>query len=147
MGPKLIVCGTGPMEEWCKKFVDKNDCNVELKGFVSNNDVREIISKSRALILPTQWYEGFPMSIIEAYSVGTPVICSDIGNAGSVVENCITGFKFRTSQELMECINYINENDLSASVTKCFNDLYSKEKNYILLDSIYCSILKECEKQ
>lgn len=72
--PKLIVCGTGPMEEWCREFIRQNQLHAELKGFVSNAEVRRLIAESRALILPTQWYEGFPMSIVEAYSVGTPVL-------------------------------------------------------------------------
>lgn len=63
-------------------------------GFVPNGEALKIIANSRALVLPTQWYEGFPMSIVEAFSVGTPVICSDLGNAGSIVEEGITGAKF-----------------------------------------------------
>lgn len=92
--PKLIVCGTGPMEDWCKSFIRENDVNIEMRGFVPNNEALKIIANSKALVLPTQWYEGFPMSIVEAFSVGTPVICSDLGNAGSVVEEGITGYKF-----------------------------------------------------
>ncbi len=93
--PKLIVCGTGPMEDWCKSFIRENDVNIEMRGFVPNNEALKIIANSKALVLPTQWYEGFPMSIVEAFSVGTPVICSDLGNAGSVVEEGITGYKFQ----------------------------------------------------
>ena len=89
--PKLIVCGTGPMEDWCKSFTRENDVNIEMRGFVPNNEALKLIANSKALVLPTQWYEGFPMSIVEAFSVGTPVICSDLGNAGSVVEEGITG--------------------------------------------------------
>ena len=70
--------------------------NVEFRGFVSNTEVLKIIANSKALILPTQWYEGFPMSIVEAFSVGTPVLCSELGNAGSVVEEGVTGCKFAT---------------------------------------------------
>lgn len=82
--PKLIVCGTGPMEDWCKSFIRENDVNIEMRGFVPNNEALKIIANSKALVLPTQWYEGFPMSIVEAFSVGTPVICSDLGNAGRI---------------------------------------------------------------
>lgn len=81
--PKLIVCGTGPLDEWCKAFVKSNVVNIEMRGFVPNQDAIKIISNSKALILPTQWYEGFPMSIVESFSVGTPVICSELGNSGS----------------------------------------------------------------
>ena len=33
VAPKLIVCGTGPMEDWCREFVIENSVNIELKGF------------------------------------------------------------------------------------------------------------------
>ena len=65
-----------------------------MKGFVSNIEARKLIAISRALILPTRWYEGFPMSIVEAFSVGTPVLCSALGNAGAVVglwSVCLSG--------------------------------------------------------
>lgn len=58
--PKLIVCGTGPMEDWCKSFIRENDVNIEMRGFVPNNEALKIIANSKALVLPTQWYEGFP---------------------------------------------------------------------------------------
>ena len=107
--PKLIVCGTGPMEDWCKSFTRENDVNIEMRGFVPNNEALKLIANSKALVLPTQWYEGFPMSIVEAFSVGTPVICSDLGNAGSVIINGITGMKIdfhdyiQVKKALMNC--------------------------------------------
>ena len=55
-----------------------------MHGFVTNDKTLKIIANSKALVLPTQWYEGFPMSIVEAFSVGTPVVCSEFGNAGSI---------------------------------------------------------------
>ena len=71
----------GPIKNWCEEFVGENELHVEFKGFVPNTELRKLIAKSKALVLATQWYEGFPMSIVEVYSVRTSVICSDIGNA------------------------------------------------------------------
>ena len=140
MGPEaplLIVCGTGPMEDWCKSFVKEHDLNIKMKGFVENKDTLDIISKSRALILPTQWYEGFPMSIVEAFSVGTPVICSDLGNAGSVVEEGITGWKFK-SDDVTGLIMAVNKcTDISKSVKKSYEEKYTEEINYLELKQIY----------
>src|SRR5699024_8015730 len=53
--PKLVVCGTGPMEEWCKMFIQQNDVNIEMRGFVPNAETLKIIANSKALVLPTQW--------------------------------------------------------------------------------------------
>lgn len=96
--PELVLCGTGPLENWCGRFVAENHLeHVRLLGFVPNEKVKELLSESRAMILPTQWYEGFPMSIAEAYSVGTPVLVSDLGNGGSLVEAGKTGLKFQAA--------------------------------------------------
>ena len=135
--PLLIVCGTGPMEDWCKSFIKEHNLNIEMKGFVQNKEALEIISKSKALTLPTQWYEGFPMSIVEAFSVGTPVICSDLGNAGSIVEEEITGWKFK-SDDVTDLIKAVNRcTDISKSVRLIYQKKYSEEINYLELLRIY----------
>ena len=140
--PRLVVCGTGPMEEWCKTFIANNKVNIQLKGFVQNQEIRKIIANSRALILPTQWYEGFPMSIVEAFSVGTPVICSDIGNVGSVVEEGVTGCKFVVDS--IDEITYAIKrcHGLCDQTRKIYLEKYSTEKNYELMSSIYKMIYK-----
>mgnify|MGYP006064680687 CR=1 FL=1 len=141
--PQLIVCGTGPEEQWCKDFVEENNVKVDFKGFVSNRGVRELIAKSKALILPTRWYEGFPMSIVESYSVGTPVVCSDIGNAGSIVEQGITGYKFEpeSEEELVKAVKKLkNNSDIYNSTFNVYKMKYTEKSNYESLLNIYKSI-------
>lgn len=141
--PKLIVCGTGPMEDWCKSFIRKNDVNIEMRGFVPNDEALKIIANSKALVLPTQWYEGFPMSIVEAFSVGTPVICSDLGNAGSVVEEGITGFKFGydSIESIMLAIDKMRDKPLNKEkIKKIYEIKYSENANYKILNDIYTGI-------
>lgn len=135
--PHLTVCGTGPMEEWCVQFIKENQLNIEMKGLVQNEEVKKLIGKSRALLLPTMWYEGFPMSIVEAYSVGTPVICSDLGNAGAVVEEGVLGFKFETgnSAALVDAVRRCS--DISNSIRAIYNKKYTSEVNYEQLIDIY----------
>ena len=139
--PKLIVCGTGPLEIWCKEFVKNNTVNIELKGFVPNHEVRRLIARSKALILPTQWYEGFPMSVVEAFSVGTPVICSDIGNVGSVVEEGVNGRKFRPD-DINELIKAVKNQGIDfEQVIRNYNEKYSEAINYSILQKIYMRII------
>ena len=138
--PKLIVCGTGPMEDWCKSFIRENDVNIEMRGFVPNADILKIIANSQALVLPTQWYEGFPMSIVEAYTVGTPVLCSDVGNCATVVENGVTGYKFplNSVDEIVSIVVKMQELSLNYDkIYKIYQDKYSAEVNYQMLNEIY----------
>ena len=141
--PRLIVCGTGPMEKWCKDFSEENKINAEFRGFVSNAEVLKVVAHSKALILPTQWYEGFPMSIVEAFSVGTPVLCSDLGNAGSIVREAITGYKFKSnsSQELRKAVERCN--GMSENVLNEYKTGYTSVINYEILTEIYREITRE----
>ena len=136
--PKLIVCGTGPMEEWCKEYIEKNGLkSVEMRGFIPHVEIGKILAESKALILPTQWYEGFPMTILEAYSVGTPVICSDIGNAGSIVVDGVTGLKFiyNNSEDLTYKIKMFEARPFT--VDREIGKKYSAAVNYVQLMEIY----------
>lgn len=134
---KLIVCGTGPLESWCREFVNDNGLNVEMKGFVPNAEALKIISESKALILPTQWYEGFPMTIVEAYSVGTPIICTDIGNCGCVVENGVTGWKFKNKEELIGILNSFPTVTITEQVYEHYQRNFKEGTNYKSLLRIY----------
>ncbi|MCD7824005.1 MAG: glycosyltransferase family 4 protein [Oscillospiraceae bacterium] len=137
--PKLVVCGTGPLEDWCHDFLKVNPkLNIEMLGFVPNAEAKKLIADAKALILPTQWYEGFPMTILEAYSVGTPVIGSDIGNVGDLIEEGLTGYKFKfdSASSLVGVIQGRNFN-ICESVKRVYEDQYSSEHNIIQLEAIY----------
>lgn len=135
--PKLIVCGTGPMEKWCKNFIEQNDVNIDLRGYIPNREARELIANSRALILPTQWYEGFPMSIVESFSVGTPIVCSDLGNSGSIVKEGVTGckFKWNSVDDLCQAVNRCK--GMNDSTLYEYKEKYIESINYKELVSIY----------
>lgn len=145
--PKLIVCGTGPMEEWCRKFIlDNGLYNIEMKGFVENSKTKNLIANSKALIIPTQWYEGFPMTVAEAYSVGTPVIGSSMGNVGSVIVDGATGMRVdaKESEKLADALNlFISaDKDMVQSTKDEYDAKYSENENYKLIISIYKAIIQ-----
>lgn len=137
--PRLLICGTGPMEDWCREYIKCNELTmVEMRGFVPNEEARRLIGESKALILPTQLYEGFPMTIVEAYSVGTPIITGDLGNAGDLVEEQQTGTHFvhDSPESLATVIENLNQQDISAwheNSFKIYQERYTRQKNYEIL--------------
>lgn len=138
--PKLMICGVGEMEDLCREYIEKYHINAEMKGFVPNEEVKKLIGQSRGLILPTQWYEGFPMSMVESFSVGTPVFCSDLGNAGSIVKEGVNGYKF-APDDPADIVNAIkNGQDICRSTYQYYCDNYSEESNFIMLRDIYDSL-------
>ncbi|MBY0145117.1 glycosyltransferase [Neobacillus niacini] len=148
---KLIICGTGPEEQWCKDFIVSNnlESNAKMMGFIENKKVVQIISESMALILPTQWYEGFPMTIVEAFGYGTPVLGSNIGNVGNLVIDGVTGYKFEhsSSDSMVEAVNRLVEAteyelDLFRSTFEYFQRHFTAEMNIKILSSIYEQVMK-----
>lgn len=135
--PKLIICGTGSMEEWCRKFlIDYPECNIEMKGFVPNKETKKLIANSKALILPTQWYEGFPVTILEAYSAGTPVIGSNIGNVANLINSSLGAtFIYNSPESLINVISHCNFK--SEIIEEYYRENYSEDKNYSMQIQCY----------
>lgn len=146
MDSELIICGEGPLQEWCTEYIALNNVkNVTFKGYISNKEVKKILKNADAMILPTQCYEGFPMTVLEAFSVSTPVIVSDLGNAGSLVTSYVTGLKFiyNSEQALANCIDKfaeINDIDWKGNINIAYQNNWTNENNYRCLLSIYNAV-------
>lgn len=142
---KLIICGSGTQEKWCREFIQKQGMtNVDLMGQVPKDRVLELINGSQALIFTSQLYEGFPMTIVESFSCGTPVIVNDIGNGSSLVQDGVNGRKFkRDSKE--DLVRTIQEwkGGMYRETKEIFQQKFSPEKNYEILKNIYDSILQK----
>lgn len=141
--PKLIICGSGELETWCFDYIANNELtNVEMLGQIENGEAKKLIGESLAMIYPTQWYEGFPMAVAEAYTMGTPIIASDIGNVGSLVIEGITGMKFKCNSvvSLAKAVTDFVEHPVE--LPSEYLTMYSEENNYLMLKSIYEDVRK-----
>ena len=100
-----------------------------------------MIAQSKALILPTQVYEGFPMTVLEAMAEGTPIIGSDLGNVGTLIKDSVNGMRFKahSAENLAEIVKTIDIDN--QSVRKHFEENYSQEANYRKLKEIYDKVV------
>jgi len=102
---KLVVAGTGKEEARLKKLaqtrtetltkptVDAQPKNVELLGFVSEEEKRRLLSECKGFVLPTN-FEDFGIVVAEALSFGKPVLCHRSGGPMEIVEEGVTGMFF-----------------------------------------------------
>lgn len=67
---------------------------VQFVGRLDRADVLALLRRATAMVLPSRWYENQPMSIIEAFACGTPVVASDIGGNPELVLDGDTGVLF-----------------------------------------------------
>lgn len=136
--PKLLICGSGELEEWCREYIQNNEItNIEMLGQISNSEVKQKVGESCAMLYPTQWYEGFPMAIAEAYTMGTPIIASDIGNVGNLVDDGISGVKFKSNSviALAKAVEKFMEKPIK--LPEEYLTKYTAEQNYVMLKGIY----------
>lgn len=89
----LNIAGTGPSEEQLKKSVETRGIkNVKFLGFVSGDELLDLISRASFTVTPSIWYENCPMSVLESLALQTPVIGADIGGIPELVNHEKDGF-------------------------------------------------------
>lgn len=90
-GQRLVIAGTGPEEMKLRQLAEAMQADVTFAGYVSGENLFRLIGQSRALVLPSEWYENAPISILEAYALGRPVIGAAIGGIPEMVREDETG--------------------------------------------------------
>ena len=93
---KLRIAGTGPEGDALKALAAKVGGDIEFLGFVSGEPLWKWVREARAIVLPSEWYENAPMSVLEAYASGTPVIGARIGGIPEMVREGETGALFES---------------------------------------------------
>jgi len=145
----LKIIGDGPLrKEIVDKIKDGKISNAELTGKKNFAECIRLIKSSRFLIMPSLCYEGFPMTIREAFACGKPVIASRLGALAELVEDGKTGLLFepRNPEDLASKIEWMLENksacvEMGKNARKVFEEKYTAEKNYEMLMKIYQSVL------
>ncbi len=146
----LKIAGEGELINRILSFIDEHKLiNIEYVGFKQKEELFEIIRNSSFVIVPSEWYENNPLSIIEAYSFGKPVIASNIGGIPEIVDNLKTGFLFNMgdSSQLSIIIGkaaVISDEEyslLSNNARVFFEEHFSEESHYSSLMNIYENLL------
>ena len=73
---KLLIIGGGPLINELKAVANTN---IEFVGFKQWDDIKQLVGKARFSVIPSEWYENNPLSVIEAQCLGTPVLGANIG--------------------------------------------------------------------
>ena len=85
--PDIPFVIAGRVDKKCTHLINSTPANIEWKGFISGVDLDELYIKSRIIVIPSKWYEGFPNVITRAMIHGKPVITSDIGVMSSIIDH------------------------------------------------------------
>lgn len=95
-GVGITIAGTGPEEDALIRYANQVAADVEFTGFLRSEKLHKLMQQARALIVPSEWYENAPISILEAYALGIPVIGASIGGIPEMIESNVTGATFES---------------------------------------------------
>ena len=140
----LYICGDGPEKDTLDIILEysKLPLNISILGPQPRDMVFKYISKAKAVVIPSICYETGPLTMIESFSMGIPVICSDLGNMGCTIIEGENGAKFAplSIDSIVDAINRFNTYDyekLKKNSLITFEENFSKEKNMELFRKIY----------
>lgn len=137
---ELHIYGDGPYKEYVEEKARKNN-KIKYFGFKDQETIFKDMIDSYGLIIPSESYEGFPMTIAESFSLKIPVLSSNIGNHASIVTDAKAGciYKLKDEQSFKEKLGDIikNNKEYSDNANKYYEEKLSPEKSYEELISIY----------
>lgn len=138
---KLKIIGGGPLHDLLTEQVAGTD--IELLGYKQWPEIKEIVGKARFSVIPSEWYENNPFSVIEAECLGTPVLGARIGGIPELIDEGKNGMLFGSG----------NTEELQTKIEEMFaapfdyrqiafdaRERYSAERYYTELMKIYTDI-------
>jgi glycosyltransferase involved in cell wall biosynthesis len=139
----LKIVGEGPYFDAAAEQVRDMD-GVELLGWQDSEAVYRLIGDAECIVVPSRWYEGQPVVVIEALGMGTPLIISRIGPMKEFVEDKVSGLLFDpgNADDLASKIEWMIDNrDRHAAMRNAarseFEARFSAERNFELMMDVY----------
>ena len=112
----LKLAGDGPLRKQLKQQYD--GCkNIEFLGNQNAEQVATLLSKARFSVVPSEWYENNPLSVIESLCAGTPVVGAHIGGIPELIDES-NGITFTSG----------NRDELKQAIGKAFDTQWNNDK-------------------
>lgn len=160
------VVGTGPIEEELKNnytntcasgsISEAKKCyeNIQFLGYHSGGTLKELVRNAQFVCVPSECYENNPMTIVEAYSMGTPVIGARIGGIPEIIVEGKTGYCFESGNvedlnKVIKKATMMPENDYLNMRQNAFTfylNNFSSELHYEKLMAFYKHTIEVYER-
>lgn len=151
--PELRIVGDGPLRSSLEKRASKTT-KISFLGAVDGDVAEKEIAMARLLLLPSRWFEGFPMVLREAFAYGVPIGVSNIGPLPKIAEKA-DGLVFPPSNaaallaSVQEAWYHPDRlKDMARKSATVFEKYYTADENYRQLLDIYnCAIERRARSE
>ena len=118
-GAPLHIVGTGPIEPELRTLAASCKANVTFRGHLAGAELAEAFRNALAVVVPSEWYENCPMSVLESFAYGKAVIGARIGGIPEFVIHRRTGLLFDPGD--------------AEALEACISDLWEREDRAIAI--------------
>ncbi len=142
-GARLRIVGDGPLRSVVESAADENG-RITYEGPLKGDEVLQRMKQAVAIVAPSQWFEGMPRVLVEAFAVGTPAIVSEIGSLSEMVRDGETGASVQPGDvdELAAALRVPSRfTSMREAVRAEYLMSYTAEANYERLNEIYAAAL------
>jgi glycosyltransferase involved in cell wall biosynthesis len=144
----LKILGIGPLEQELQDYVrGKGIGNIQFLGFKSGDEKWQLLRNSLCLVVPSEWYENFPVTVLEAYMAAKPVVASRMGGLPYIVDDGQSGLLFEAGKvgELVQKIQSLVDDPAGAvRMGACGRRLsetkYGPEEGYSNLMNVFSQV-------
>lgn len=130
---ELKIVGDGPMRKEYEAFAKENGItNASFEGYKTGDGLKEMFKGAAFIVFPSEWYENAPMSILESFAFGKPVVASTVGGVPEMVVDGKTGLLYPMGDDkaLRERIKYLASNpSKTVELGKSARSKVEKENN------------------
>ena len=123
---------------------------VTFLGAIGKDAVMAEMRRAVAVVVPSVWYEGFPMVVIESFAAATPIVASNLGSLAEIVEHGKTGILTapRAATLLGQQVTHLLANPflarrLGEAARNTFLEKYTPHTNLKRLEMIYDQAISE----
>lgn len=143
----ITIMGSGPLENQVREAAAKLP-NLTFLGAQPHDACLSVLRTARAMVIPSEWYESFPMTFVEAMAAGKPVIGSALGSLQSLIEESRAGLLFQagSAADLAAALDRLGSDDalvtnLAMRAHQYYTLHLTPERNYEQLTTIYQEVI------
>lgn len=136
---RLVIIGfsNDGYDEELKKSLEGKQHNIEFAGRMDFKQISSYLERCLCTLVPSEWYDNFPNSVLESFAFSKPVIATDFGSLKELVIDKVTGltFPYGDVEALRQRIDYMSANPAEAmrmgkEARKMLDEKFTPEVHY-----------------
>jgi len=147
---KIIGFSNTGYEERLKERLGDTAPNIEFLGRMEFDRIAPYLESCLFTVVPSEWYDNFPNSVLESFAYAKAVIATDFGSLATMIDDHVNGLRFRygDTDDLRRCVAYMFDNpgqarQMGANARRTLLEQYTPQVHYdsliTLLDRVVSS--------